>query len=256
MPSSGTLGEFIVQLRLQRDKLQQAAPILANRFADALVEELTARVPGPSKHPNASGNLFRAITARTAPYRRGSYVVVGIGNKALLGERGVKSYSPEPIRAFLDWWMQEREEGRAYRAQRTAEQRVEHARQQEIARQIRAAEKAAQLEIGAARARIEAAEELVETTKKALRKTLQEYRAVAERIERYSSVYAEYLAVGRRYIQFKSGQRRPLSWITGQIAILTEKENLLRTTIKTRRDEVNYAVRQLRELRKLYAWLQ
>lgn len=77
--------DLIRALEGKRRDLEAAAPRIADHLADILVAELNARVPGAEKHPNATGNLKRAITEKTAPYQVGDRWAVGVGNLNLLG---------------------------------------------------------------------------------------------------------------------------------------------------------------------------
>ena len=79
---------------------EKAADALANAF----IEELNVTVPGPAKHPNATGNLLSALTARSEVRVSGYLYWVGVGDMSRLGKPGERTYRPKPIKRFLDWY--------------------------------------------------------------------------------------------------------------------------------------------------------
>lgn len=117
-------------LEEKKRKLEAAAPEVASVLGGFLVEELNARVPGAEKHPNATGNLKRALTKTTLPYQKGKMWVVGVGDLSLLGSPN----DPAPhgtIDAFLFGYETKEEEekhpgyeGAKWRAEREADRKA------------------------------------------------------------------------------------------------------------------------------------
>ena len=115
---------------------------MVNALADGLIEDLRREVPGPGKHPNATGNLLDSLTTRSAVYVIGNVWWVGVGDMSRLGTPGEKAYRQKPIKRFLDWYL-EREEARHERRRaeqrRLASERAARARQRDRAVRRRAA---------------------------------------------------------------------------------------------------------------------
>ena len=134
------LEDLRLRLSVDRAKMERLGPLLVDRMADALIEELNARVPGPETNPLNTGTMRKALTKRTAPYRIGTSWAVGIGDNSLLGTRGAKDYVPEPIKRFLKWYQEDQAKGQAEKAafvQRKAAERVAYRKAQD-ARELKA----------------------------------------------------------------------------------------------------------------------
>lgn len=116
----------------------------ADAMAEALIEELTAVIPGRGAHPNATGNMLKAVTKRSKVNVSGDIYWVGVGDLELLGRPGEKRYKPKPIERFLKQYNKEAEE--AYQARR--EREAEYRRGVAERRAAREAEKAKLEQLG------------------------------------------------------------------------------------------------------------
>jgi hypothetical protein len=110
-------------VRRQRDYFNKKVDpdLIVNALADAFIAELEQVTPGPGKHPNATGNLLRAVTAKSEVMQSGYFYYIGVGDLDRLGHRGEKSYEPQPIKRFLDWYRQQAAEEYQQRREREAE---------------------------------------------------------------------------------------------------------------------------------------
>lgn len=135
----GSVDNLLKVLTRKKRKLEDLAPEAASRMGDALVAELQLRVPGRDKHRNATGNLQRALTKKTTPYRYGSFWAVGVGDMELLGHPG-----DAPPRGTIDEFLYGKEGeggvlGRAYTERRAKKlereaDRIKKQRETEIRR--------------------------------------------------------------------------------------------------------------------------
>ena len=138
--STGTLQSFVIR---QKDHfvLDVVKPERAvNALAMALVEDLTKTVPGPGKHPLATGNLLKALTTVSALHEDGWVYWKGVGSMSLIGMPGEKDYTPDPIRRFLKEYKEEQAETRAKRQKADAARRADMAARREKLRKERAVE--------------------------------------------------------------------------------------------------------------------
>ena len=127
------LETFIADLKLTKRQLELAGPLIVNKLAITLVEELRARVPDQGTNPGNTGTLKRVITEHTPPIQEGNNWVVYIGPLDKLGRRGVREFEPYPIRRFLEDYRKKQAAEQVQKAEYEklkSDQRTERKRQQ------------------------------------------------------------------------------------------------------------------------------
>jgi len=147
------LETLIADLKVTRRQLELAGPLIVNRLAQVMVEELNSRVPDQSTNPGNTGTLRRVLTTRTSPIREGNTWVVYIGPLDQLGQRGVREYEPYPVKRFLEQYRKKQADEKKGKVEKRDKDREDWLQKQRAATAKRKQLRRADIEKGAVKLR-------------------------------------------------------------------------------------------------------
>ena len=217
--------------------------LVADSLAEALIEELNANIPGANAHPNATGNMLKALTTRSEVRNVGDIYWVGVGSLELLGRPGEKRYEERPIARFLGEYREEADAAYQARQERRAEYRRGVAERRAERERVRA-ERERRLQ----GTMPQYVAERVAETKRELAKASREVYKMVQTIALYDSYirgYNEYFAAHPIWQDPETGrwygydqEKKSYQVKHRKKAKLVEKKKALEDSIERKRNEI------------------